>query len=207
MNSSNQRSDRTLARASSREAYKFLWELANLLRAPDAIGRFEARFGYILSDRLKSREGSSHLALADGSNVIVPVIELRDGLRMIWIAPDQRTKEWAIVRMIDAVVIDEANPRDHVGFPIFSIGNGPMIPLPTPTLLEQILVYLRKQAHRTKVCPCPGCPAPYFLARRRSQKYCSDACSLPSQREFKRRWWAKNGTNWRRQKRRSRTRR
>jgi hypothetical protein len=204
MNSSNPHTDSTLARINSREAYRFLKELINLRHAPEAIRRFETRFGAILSDRLKTGERSSPLALADGMNVIVPTIELRDSLRMIWKAADQRTKDWAIIRMIDAVVIEEANPREYSGFSAFSRDNDRLIPLPTPTLLEQILTYLRKQAHRTKVCSCPGCPAPYFLARRRSQKFCSDACSLPSQREFKRSWWAKHGKTWRRRKRRSR---
>jgi hypothetical protein len=206
MNSSNPYTDSTLARINSREAYRFLKELINLRHAPEAIRRFEIRFGAILSDRLKTGERSSPLALADGSNVMVPTIQLRDALRMVWRAPDQRTKDWAIIRMIDAVVIEEASPRYHSGFPILNGDNDRLIALPTPTLLEQILTYLRKQAHRTTICSCPGCPAPYFLAGRRSQKFCSDACSLPSQREFKRSWWAKHGKTWRRQKRRTRAR-
>jgi len=39
----------------------------------------------------------------------------------------------------------------------------------------------------------PDCKAPYFFARRRSQKYCRDLCALPSQKEFKRRWCAEHG--------------
>ncbi len=58
-----------------------------------------------------------------------------------------------------------------------------------------IAVILRAMslATRLRFCPNASCPAPYFVARRRSQKYCSDACALPSQREFKRRWWAEHG--------------
>jgi len=52
-------------------------------------------------------------------------------------------------------------------------------------------------ADRMRFCPNPGCPAPYFIAARRSQKYCSEACALPAQREFKRAWWAEHGTQWR----------
>lgn len=49
-------------------------------------------------------------------------------------------------------------------------------------------------------CPNPDCPAPYFIAMRRSQRYCSEACALPAQREFKRAWWAEHGSEWRKQR-------
>jgi hypothetical protein len=56
-------------------------------------------------------------------------------------------------------------------------------------------------ADRMRHCPNPACPAPYFIARRRSQKYCSDACALPAQREFKALWWKNHGTEWQRERR------
>ena len=64
---------------------------------------------------------------------------------------------------------------------------------------EFALVLLRAMhiADRMRYCQNPSCPAPYFLAKRRSQKYCSDACSLPAQREFKRAWWQDHGEEWR----------
>jgi len=51
---------------------------------------------------------------------------------------------------------------------------------------------------RMRYCPTLGCPAPYFIAQRRSQKYCSDACAVPAQREFKRAWWREHGNHSRR---------
>jgi len=62
-----------------------------------------------------------------------------------------------------------------------------------------VLVLLRALhiADRLRVCPNQQCPAPYFIAKRRSQKYCSEACALPAQREFKRAWWAEHGAQWR----------
>jgi hypothetical protein len=51
-----------------------------------------------------------------------------------------------------------------------------------------------------------GCPAPYFIRKKPNQKFCSDACALPAQREFKRRWFREHGEEWRRkwQKKRER---
>jgi hypothetical protein len=58
----------------------------------------------------------------------------------------------------------------------------------------QVLLRAFEVADRLRFCPTPKCPAPYFIAQRRSQKYCSDACSLPAQRECKRAWWREHGS-------------
>jgi len=41
------------------------------------------------------------------------------------------------------------------------------------------LLFMRDYAAgRTKVCANPDCPSPYFLQRRRGQKYCSHKCAV-----------------------------
>ena len=62
----------------------------------------------------------------------------------------------------------------------------------------QVLLRAVDVADRMRRCPTPACAAPYFIAQRRSQRYCSDACALPAQREFKRIWWREHGNQWRR---------
>lgn len=62
----------------------------------------------------------------------------------------------------------------------------------------QVLLRAFEVADRLRRCPTSDCPAPYFIAQRRSQKYCSDACALPAQREFKRTWWREHGDSGRR---------
>ncbi len=64
----------------------------------------------------------------------------------------------------------------------------------------QVLLRAVDVADRMRRCLNPACPAPYFIGRRRSQRYCSDACALPAQREFKRIWWREHGNNWRRRR-------
>ncbi|MDE3179055.1 MAG: hypothetical protein KGM47_05275 [Acidobacteriota bacterium] len=49
-----------------------------------------------------------------------------------------------------------------------------------------------------------GCQTPYFIRYRPRQKFCSDACALPSQRAFKRDWWSKHGEEWNRKRKRQR---
>jgi hypothetical protein len=65
-------------------------------------------------------------------------------------------------------------------------------PPETITPVEAAIFYLRQNRKRALHCPNPGCPAPYFFASKKGQKYCSPECAKPSQRESKRRWWAEN---------------
>ena len=46
-------------------------------------------------------------------------------------------------------------------------------------------------ADRFGSCRNPGCPAPYFFARRHDQRYCSSVCAGPAKRAAKLRWWHK----------------
>ena len=63
-----------------------------------------------------------------------------------------------------------------------------------------MMLHATRLADRMRYCLNPACVAPYFIARRRSQKYCSDACSAPRQREYKRLWWSAHGEEWRRER-------
>jgi len=56
-----------------------------------------------------------------------------------------------------------------------------------------VLMQAVKNVERMRCCANPSCPAPYFLAVRRTQKYCDRKCAEPSQREFKKKWWKKYG--------------
>jgi hypothetical protein len=55
----------------------------------------------------------------------------------------------------------------------------------------------QKFADLLRICPNSDCPAPYFVAEKRSQKYCSKTCAAPAQREQKRIWWSDKGPAWR----------
>jgi hypothetical protein len=102
-------------------------------------------------------------------------------LRFAWDARDARGREFIVLRLLrmdPASVLWLLRPGSNS--------------LPSP--LMQVLRHLFKLADRMRHCGNPDCVAPYFFAARRSQKYCSDACSLPSQREFKRQWWAEHGS-------------
>jgi hypothetical protein len=125
------------------------------------------------------------------------IIQVRDALRAIWREPDVRRREWLTFRVREHLMA-KTDPRFMHAEGVIS---GPEVNLidrlPPPSPFEQVIMQLLKSADRARYCASPDCPAPYFLAKRRSQKYCSDACSKPAQSEFKRRWWAEHGEAWR----------
>jgi hypothetical protein len=68
-----------------------------------------------------------------------------------------------------------------------------LAPPPEISPLEAALYYLQEGiGDRAKHCGYAGCRNPYFVAEKRWQKYCSEACASPSNREAKRKWWHEN---------------
>jgi hypothetical protein len=66
----------------------------------------------------------------------------------------------------------------------------------------QVLLRAIDVAPLMRNCSNPACPAPRFIAAKKSQRFCSDVCALPAQREWKRSWWRQNGSNYRGRKNR-----
>ena len=210
-NSRNVSHAQTLARIPPTQAKRFLAELANLGTSPEAEGRFREHYGDIIpkwpvkpdavelvpqgheppqsagTARLFTPQGPLELPMMKLSDADLErrrLYVLRDTVRAIWRDPDARTREYATFLLIQKVLSD-VDPR-CAGIFTFS-------QLPPISPFERALRYLLKEAGRLRYCPNPECPAPYFFANRRSQKFCSEACAKPSQREYKRRWWAEHG--------------
>jgi hypothetical protein len=182
----------------------FWTEFANLSEHPKAMARFEKKFGHFLpwaglpttitltdaaiSNTMDFGEGSS-IDKGEGASYEVsvghPLKALRNEVRAIWRADELETKEWLIF------CLRGGDPTLTLSF--LSRLSPHMMPKPFQTAV----LHLLKSASKLRCCHNPDCAAPYFLARRRSQKYCSVDCNLPAQREYKRRWWHKNGDEWR----------
>jgi hypothetical protein len=52
--------------------------------------------------------------------------------------------------------------------------------------------FQRQLTGLAKYCGNETCPAPYFIATKKWQKFCSEKCAGPANRESKREWWRKN---------------
>lgn len=132
------------------------------------------------------------------------IMRLRTRLAEAWRAPTVLAREISILRLIGIYLYTGEEPRFvdskfvHYNEDYWAVEAASQVDAFVLVLLRALHVF-----DRMRYCPNPECPAPYFIAIRRSQKYCSDACALPAQREFKRKWWQEHGSTWR--KKRART--
>jgi hypothetical protein len=112
------------------------------------------------------------------------LFDLAKRLRAAWDEPNLRKRERLIF---------EFHRQYRVGL------NPSAQEWPEQTLFDDVMDHFRMVATqaRAKYCGNPDCPNPYFIAAKRSYKYCSPDCSGPSQKKFKREWWAAHGPGWR----------
>jgi hypothetical protein len=208
------RAPHVLAGVAAAQAKKFLVELANLREEAAAGNRFLLHFVRLCplpgkySQPLMSQNIDRTQGAKSGDEQIDEMLRehwlspLREGVGGIWTAPDLRTKQWGVLRMLDETSFKE----DQTGIYLWPFWTNPrkVISLPPPTAFELALRYLIRSNVHTYLCANRECPAPYFIASRRGQKYCSYACALSSRREVKQRWWAAHGNAWRKARKRKR---
>ena len=199
-NSSRKSRFRTLASIRTDKAKKFLLQLANL--DEEAVPRFKRRFGDLFFPEVPALLIQNWAIRVEEEDVVdlsadeklwkYWLLPLRDSVRRLWIS-DERDKRWGTFRILEKYFLigssrlAEGPVKDDVEW-FLPPNLGP------ETTCEQIFTYM---TGRTSRCQNASCHTPYFFAIRRSQKYCSDVCAIPAQREFKRKWWAENGPEWR----------
>jgi hypothetical protein len=119
-------------------------------------------------------------------------LSLRERVQMVWHAPDLRRKRYGVFLTLYWVLL-----RSDILVADFLLKVPSVLLLPPLGPLEMALDYLLTNADRTRFCLNPDCPAPYFFAKRRNQKYCSEDCAQRAKREAKLRWWKEHGPKWR----------
>jgi hypothetical protein len=131
---------------------------------------------------------------------LLPV--LRRDLAQAWVQPTESARRVAILLVVARYIYLASAakwPREVWQFYLVVFDESlPELP-PNPLEDRYLLVLMRALsiAKRMRYCRNLECPAPYFLADRQTQKYCSPTCSEPAQREFKKRWWKEHGSKWR----------
>lgn len=201
----------TLAKISPRQLERFLVELANLKVDVDAARRFRERFAAFIPHHdpewvaglLEKDVGLEeqinklpNMTVEEmGENAWVATLKLM--LDDLWTEPDYRQKEWGVFAFRYALYKWGDNSLRKVDFfkILYDPANRFRVPPPTP--FELALSYLIKAGDRARYCANPECPAPYFFVTRKNQRYCSEICAAPAQRELKRKWWAEHGDEWR----------
>jgi|ERR1019366_2234059 hypothetical protein len=182
----------------AKRARGFVLELANLKDEPASVDRFLTRFAdFFPSRRLQRKKEIEYLVqtrqlkslnatpekLARARSAII-LGDLQSWLRHAWTQSDARAREWKIFELRQHFWLRttrdfdrDFNREDEV---------------PPPFCFEQAMDYLLRNGGLAKVCKNESCPAPYYFAIRRSQKFCSDVCAGPAKRAAKLRWWNKN---------------
>ena len=210
----------TLARTSSAKLERFLSALANLrddlLELKAEPNQIEAHFAAFLPPPdhrswcfdQAPLEKDEELRNAFPPSVQDRLIEkigprlwqlpaLRAFVRRLWTEQDMRSREWAAF-VVRYWLYTMGRDSSKAGEFLKLVATSDWFPqIPPPTLFEQALSYLVKSADRARYCPNPECPAPYFFSTRKNQRYCSEICAAPAQREMKRKWWAEHGEEWR----------
>ena len=164
-------------------------------------------------DKIKESERIDQKLLYNPSNAgevkeVIDKIALpyfTDMFRALWVEPDAQTRQWGW-----AIFRTDLARSGHSGEPHLSLrdndGGWIRIPPPPEALpIEQAFEYLLKHHKRARYCASPDCPAPYFFAKRHTQRYCSEMCGQNGERETKRRWWAEHGTAWRKERKHTAT--
>lgn len=187
-------------------------ELANLQVDIDAARRFRERFAAFipphderwLAGLLERDEEIAKQVFRLSNSVPLEemeesawVVTLKRMLDDLWTEPDSRQKEWGVFAF--RYTLYKWGDHTLAGDNLFKILYEPekRFRVPPPTPFEQALSYLVKAGDRARYCANPECPAPYFFVKRKNQRYCSEICAAPAQRELKRKWWAKHGEEWR----------
>jgi hypothetical protein len=160
----------------------------------------------------KLREGYPEMAepLRDLKLFAEALPWLQTYLRLAWNSRDQRCREWYLHEMRrhyrDATLeagfafgkeeskigSDLLTAIPHAGIPREYVDDR-MIAPPTVTPFEAAAFHLQSRVgDRAKYCGHVDCRERYFIADKRSQKFCSEACAGPANRESKRLWWENN---------------
>jgi hypothetical protein len=113
--------------------------------------------------------------------------QLRDQLRRIWDPElafeekDSILREW---------LCPGDSPESWTLLPRFKWGR--IVPN-VKNLQTKIALAALDYSKRLAICRNPDCPAPYFLAKRSTQKYCERGdCTAYAQRQYALDWWKRN---------------
>jgi len=107
------------------------------------------------------------------------VRRIAEFLRKAWDAPDQRRFDWYLWKALSIA---------QTVWQLFEFVDDPP---ERASAVEAAIFYLRHSRRRALHCANPNCTTPYFFQQGKRQRFCSTICALPTQRESKRKWWAK----------------
>ena len=184
MVSSRTAGSKILAVISVGDAERLLLDWANLGGPPHkALAWLNGRHGDVFKP-LRWDEGPERLNAWE-------IWSLRGHLRKAWDAQDRRIREWHIFQLrrkfAEWSFALSPEAENLAGKPYDWFEQAPPV-----TALEATMLHFQAIGDRARHCQSSNCPAPYFIAVKRWQKFCSPECAGPGVRESKLRWWNKH---------------
>ncbi len=204
-------SKKTPIRALAGQLDRFLVELANMQQADHVLRKFSS----LLPPSLQSANDFSPVFSKNPDEL--PAVNLRayqELVQAVWEAPtnaERRYFAWKLRSRLYRAV--EAEAREAIPQTIQRAGDewrrvgewkleySRMLRSLPETSFEAVVNRLDDLGERTKRCGNPDCPAPFFIAVRKSQRYCTESCAGVFQRQAKQAWWQHHGRDWRKQRR------
>jgi hypothetical protein len=176
---------------------RVLRELANL--RDEDVGRFQGQHPGFVPSKMRSEESWSRgvlRTLEESGNRVVsvpalriaqtikerrpdPVLYIRDIVRLVWRGDDSANDCLKILLSGNRIRFD----WKRSGL-VYEPEND----------FERAIYRLFCSSSLAKVCGNPDCPAPLFIAQRKSGCYCGEDCAQVYQREWKRNWWQEKGS-------------
>lgn len=215
MNSSNDRPSETLAvpRENKKPSFDALVELANLRDDPVAFERFARRWPLFapIDDHPSEPDGyqTEYMGFPYGEhpNRLPPSLskrflltwQLREALRRIWRGDSDKLTE-VLLPTPHEMMMDESewasawNPQLKLDWQ-----RAEFVYIPRGEFQAALYELFRRSAF-VKLCANPNCPAPYFIADKTTQRYCSESCAEVLQTAYKLQWWKEHGSVRRRKR-------
>jgi len=206
MNASRKRSDQLLGGISMQAAERLLVSLANAdFDLPTRLKAQTQKYWPDLWEQPGEKpEETEHRAL-------LILHKIWYYLRRFWEIQDPHARDWYIYRarewywlsrvhelqpevIVKRAEIDAADTADKVrsasGW-LNVLVQSALDKAPDRTPFEESLFHLQNIAGKTRRCPNPNCQAPYFIATKKGQKFCSPECARPTLLASKREYWNK----------------
>jgi hypothetical protein len=121
----------------------------------------------------------------------IPALRKREVLRRIW-RGDEFANEY-----LKVLLYSSSRITDRVEF---NWKRGEIVYEPRDDF-EKVVFTLFRNSTLARVCEAEDCPAPYFIAKRRRQRYCSPDCAAQFQKKWKLDWWRREGSQRRQEQR------
>jgi len=123
--------------------------------------------------------------------------QMREAVREIWRGNSDKATEVLLRSVSD--MLGDPDPQGPYAQLGVNWKRGEFVYVPRSEFQAAVYQLLRRSA-LAKHCANPECPAPYFIAGRTTQQYCSEKCSGVLQRAHKLQWWNEHGPSWRRKR-------